>query len=234
MAKRGEASQPGAEGAIGSTSSVLVGHVILLNGTPSSGKTTIARALWDALEPPHWYRSLDDFRQGYQRRHWQADQGPLFDQVFRGFIRSVREMALVGHDVITEAVMLPRNTDAYLDALDGITVYLVGARCPLEVAQRRERERTDRGSGPLDLAIPDFDLVHADRPYDVEFDTSVTSTADAVTLIRTAIAAGRPPTAFDILRARRGARPRTRAPRPGDDKNGLNVAHQTKARRHGV
>ena len=182
----------------------MVGHIILLNGTPSSGKTTIARALWDELEPPHWYRSLDDFRQGYQTRHWQAGPGPLFDSVFRGFIRSVRQMALVGHDVITEAVMLPGNTDAYLDAFDGITVYLVGVRCPLQVAQRRERDRTDRSGGPVELAIPDLDLVHADRPYDVEFDSSVASTADAVALIRSRVAAALPPTAFHLLRSRRG------------------------------
>jgi len=178
------------------------GHVILLNGTPSSGKTTIARALWDELEPPHWYQSLDDFRKGYQERLWRDDPRPLFTRVFRGFIRSVREMALVGHDVITEAVMLPGNTDAYLDALAGVRVYLVGVRCPLEVAQRRERERTDRLNGPIDLAIPDFDLVNADRPYDVEFDTSLTSTAQAVALIRTVLSSGRPPTAFDVIRSR--------------------------------
>jgi chloramphenicol 3-O phosphotransferase len=97
--------------------------------------------------------------------------------------------------------MLPGNTDLYLDTLDGITVYLVGVRCPLEIAQRRERERTDRLGGPIDLAVPDFELVHADRPYDVDFDTSVTSTSEAVVLIRDAL--NRPPTAFDILRSRR-------------------------------
>lgn len=175
----------------------------MLNGTPSSGKTTIARALWEELEPAHWYRSLDDFRQGYQERQWREDPRPLFDLVLRGFVRSVREMALAGHDVITEAVMLPGNTSTYVDALGGITVYLVGVRCPLEVAQGRERERTDRLGGPIELAIPDFDLVHADRLYDVEFDTSVTSTADAVRLIRDRLAAGRPSTAFGILRSRR-------------------------------
>jgi chloramphenicol 3-O phosphotransferase len=172
-----------------------------LNGTPSAGKTTIARALWNELEPPHWYRSLDDFRKGYQERHWLADRRPLFDLVFRGFVRTLRGMALVGHDVLTESVMLPGNTDLYLDTLDGITVYLVGVRCPLEIAQRRERERTDRLGGPIDLAVPDFELVHADRPYDVDFDTSVTSTSEAVVLIRDAL--NRPPTAFDILRSRR-------------------------------
>ena len=177
-----------------------VGHVILLNGTPSSGKTTTARALWSQLEPPHWYRSLDDFRQGYQPEHWRTDPRPLFQLVLRGFIRSVREMALAGHHVITETVMLPGNTDAYLNALAGIRVYLIGVRCPLDVAQRRERERTDRLGGPIELAVPDFDLVHADRQYDVEFDSSVTSTPDAVAMIREALDSGRPPSAFESMR----------------------------------
>jgi hypothetical protein len=61
----------------------------------------------------------------------------------------------------------------------------------------------------------------------------VTSTADAVTLIRAAVTR-RPPTAFDILRARHGVRGRTRAPRPDGDKNGPDVTHQTEARRRGL
>ena len=181
------------------------GHVILLNGSPSAGKTTTARALWKELEPPHWYRSLDDFRQGYTDEQWASESRPPFEWLFLGFIRSVREMALAGHHVIAEAIILPENIATYLDAPDGIEVYLVGVRCPLEVAQHRERDRTDRLGSPVDLAVPWFDQVHADRPYDVEFDTSVISTAEAVAHIRAFLASGRPPTAFDVLRARRAA-----------------------------
>lgn len=179
------------------------GRVILLNGTPSSGKTTIARALWDRLDPPHWYRSLDDFRQGYQPRHWSEDPRRLFDRVFQGFVRSIAQMAWAGHSVITEAVILPTNADAYLEALDGLAVALIGVRCPLEVAQERERRRTDRAGGPIDLAVPDFDAVHRDVRYDVDVDTSVTPVAEAVDRISARLASPDPLTAFAVLRGRR-------------------------------
>lgn len=60
----------------------------------------------------------------------------------------------------------------------------------------------DRLGSPVDLAVPWFDQVHADRPYVVEFDTSVISTADAVARIRDFLASGRAPRAFDALRSR--------------------------------
>jgi chloramphenicol 3-O phosphotransferase len=110
-------------------------------------------------------------------------------------------MAWAGHHVITESVILPRWVDTYLDAFDGLTVVLVGVRCPLGVAQERERRRTDRRGGPIDLAVPDFDALHRDVSYDVDFDTSVTAVADAVRLIRDQLRS--PATAFDVLRARR-------------------------------
>jgi chloramphenicol 3-O phosphotransferase len=177
------------------------GRVILLNGSPSAGKTTIARALWAELEPPHWYRSIDDFREGYLVRHWDEGPRPKWDDLVSGFVRSVAEMAWAGHHVITESVILPRWVDTYLDAFDGLTVVLVGVRCPLGVAQERERRRTDRRGGPIDLAVPDFDALHRDVSYDVDFDTSVTPIADAVRLIRDQLRS--PATAFDVLRARR-------------------------------
>lgn len=186
------------------------GHVLLLNGAPSSGKTTIARALWEELEPPHWYRSLDDFRKGYLDRHfdpargpwWRIDERPLFFALLDGYLRSLRAMALAGHHVIAEAVILPKTRDLYLDALGGLPVFLVGVRCPVDVAERRERARTDRpGSAPIELRVPEFDLVHSHGAYDVEVDTSTTSVAVAVASIRRALAS--PPTAFQRILARR-------------------------------
>jgi hypothetical protein len=49
--------------------------------------------------------------------------------------------------------------------------------------------------------VPDFDALHRDVSYDVDFDTSVTAVADAVRLIRDQLRS--PATAFDVLRARR-------------------------------
>jgi chloramphenicol 3-O phosphotransferase len=193
-----------------------VGHVILLNGPPSSGKTTIARALWEVLETPHWYRSWDDFREGYLPRHLHSERGPssriderpLFQMLSDGYRAAIRAMALVGHNIISESVILPANIDRYLTALEGIPVFLVGVRCTLDVAEQRERARapTERHQGlPIDLRVPEFELVHSHGEYDVEVDTSVSSIAEAVATIRSALATPPSPGAFERIRARRGA-----------------------------
>jgi uncharacterized membrane protein YkvA (DUF1232 family) len=53
---------------------------------------------------------------------------------------------------------------------------------------------------PIDLRVPEFELVHSHGLYDVEVDTSMTSIADAVGLIRARLSA--PAAAFETLRAR--------------------------------
>jgi len=193
-----------------------VGRVILLNGAPSSGKTTIARALQEVLDPPHWYRSLDDFRKGYLDRHLESSRGPwwttkdrtLFELVLRGYLRALREMALVGNHVISEAVILPASLGLYLEAFSRVPVLLIAVRCPLPVAERRERERTDRHLGrPIELAVPEFDLVHSHGAYDAEVDTSVTSVADSVAAIVALVAAPPSPTAIERLANRRNGGP---------------------------
>jgi chloramphenicol 3-O phosphotransferase len=174
------------------------GRVILLNGAPSSGKSTIARALWQVLEPPHWYRSLDEFRKGYTEEAWDRGRGPwrsptrpMFLMLLEGYLGALRAMAFAGHQILSESVVLPVNVDLYRRSLEGLDVFVVGVRCPIDVAEARERARAplERHLGvPIELRVPEFELVHENGPYDVEVDTSVMSVADAVGKIREAIA----------------------------------------------
>jgi chloramphenicol 3-O phosphotransferase len=144
--------------------------VLFLNGSPSAGKTTLAKTLQDAASRPLFHRSLDDFLAGYALRFRQADDGTLFMRVLHGYLRSLRQLADAGNDLVAEAVFIPPNVPLYLEIFRGSDVLLVGVRCPLEIAQERENARTDRT--PLALNVPEFDAVHA-VPYDLELDASI-------------------------------------------------------------
>ncbi|MFI7707649.1 zeta toxin family protein [Nonomuraea sp. NPDC049480] len=51
------------------------GRLVFLNGTPSAGKTTVAKALQEELAEPFFHLSLDELRGGYPRRYWRQDHG---------------------------------------------------------------------------------------------------------------------------------------------------------------
>jgi chloramphenicol 3-O phosphotransferase len=63
-------------------------------------------------------------------------------------------------------------------------VLFVGLRLPRELAERRERERGDRGPGG---AAAFYDLVHAHAVYDLELDTSVLSPEECALQIKNAL-----------------------------------------------
>jgi len=147
----------------------VTGQVMLLNGSPSAGKTTLARAVQDAAPIPLFHRSLDDFLAGYPPRFREADDGTLFGRVLNGYVRSLADLAVAGNDVIAEAVIIPEWRGLYRDAFADVPVILVGVRCRLEVAQKREGARVDRPH--VDLDVPWFETVH-DLVYDAEVDTS--------------------------------------------------------------
>lgn len=163
--------------------------VILLNGTSSAGKTSLARALqrrWPGpllavgidtvvfalpgrwLNPPGWHEvfvytgSGDDLR---------ITAGPLGDRLVAGLHRSVAALAGQGFDVVVDHVLL--SPDWVADAaaaLRGFPVLSVGVRCPLAEVVRREAARADRTLGQ---ARAQFETVHAYAGYDVEVDTSL-------------------------------------------------------------
>jgi len=133
------------------------GRILLLNGPPSSGKTTLARAIQAAAEQPLWHQSLDDFRAGYSKRFWRVDDGSLFALAMYAYLRALRSIAEAGVDLVAESVITPTRRSMYLGVFDGFSVTFVGVRCTLPVAQAREHARTDRLRGPVDLDVPEFE-----------------------------------------------------------------------------
>ncbi len=168
------------------------GRIILINGTSSSGKSTLIRALQAALPDPWLEIGIDRFVFALPKRY--LDQ-PLWSEVFRyvradgvadgpfrieagelgrrlvsGMHRTVAALADSGLDVIVDHVLLePDWLEECRRLWAGSEVLFVGVRCPLEVVVERERNRRDRTIGQ---AAAQFAVVHRAGGYDVEVDTS--------------------------------------------------------------
>lgn len=203
------------------------GRVILLNGSSSAGKTTLASAIQRLSPAPIQHISLDQFRDGMSGRFRGMNSkpgepgarglnvapapGPTTELAFgdvgrlvlRGMRRAIAAFAKAGGDVVADDLLLePCFLTDYLDALDGLDVTFVGVRCPLEVVNDRERARPGRFPG---TAQAHFERVHAGCVYDVEVDTSAQSPRQCAAAVLGAVEAACAPSAFQRLRDQRRA-----------------------------
>lgn len=185
------------------------GRVIVLNGASSSGKTSILRALQDALPEPYLDAGLDKFLSMLPRRYLQP---PLWDDVLGladqagdaghrlvfAMHRAVAMLAHSGANLLIDHVLLDSAWACDLAVqLDGLDAALIGVRCPLDVLVERENARRERTPGQAALQ---HELVHDHGPYDFEVDTSLHTAAHCAASIRRWLDAGHPLTAFERLR----------------------------------
>ncbi len=179
------------------------GRIVLLNGTSSSGKSSVAGQLLLMLDPPHFHISVDainGMRAKQKTRELDAAElAAVLARTRAGFHRAVAGMAEAGNDVIADHVLSePWRLLDCLTVMAGYQVVFVGVRCAPAELERRERERGDRTPG---AALAQEPLVHAHGLYDIECDTTTASPYDCAVRIRDFLGAGQVPTAFDRLRA---------------------------------
>ena len=145
------------------------GRIILLNGTSSAGKSTLAQALRTELNPSFCYYASDQLAQaGFRPIGSQArseGRAPFFD----GFHRSIAAFASAGNDLLVEHIIEELSWAHDLSRLLApFDVFWIGVHAPLEEIERRERARGDRtlGEGLYHLKT------HSFCPYDLEVDSS--------------------------------------------------------------
>ena len=176
------------------------GLVIFLNGTSSSGKSSIATELLRILDETYFHMSIDDFHaMRVDRDIAPQDLQAEIDRTARGFHRSVAGMAAAGNNVVVDHVLTqPWRLQDCLTLFTPQDVVFVGVTCPLDEVQRREQERGDRDLG---LAARQFDQVHRHGIYDIECDTSVSTPSECAESITASLWQRPSPTAFERLRA---------------------------------
>lgn len=146
--------------------------IILLNGTSSAGKSTLARALQRKAGIPLLHTSLDTFVDMFL---WEAVTDPAERRVCHAagvdnFHHSLAHLAAGPFGMVVDHLLiLPEWHEATRAALANRRVHFIGVRCPLEVVEARERARPDRQAG---MAASQFSHIHRNQTYDFEVDTS--------------------------------------------------------------
>lgn len=185
------------------------GTIIVLNGTSSSGKTSLVRALQELLDEPFLDAGLDRFLWMLPSRYlrpplWDevlgraTEAGPAGHQLVSGMHHTIASLSRAGCNVIADHVLVePRWLQECAALLSDLPAYLVGVHCPLAILEERERQRKDRTLGQ---ARAQFGRVHAHGLYDVEVDTSLLSPEACALRIRARLEDGTGPVAFKRLR----------------------------------
>lgn len=202
------------------------GNIIFLNGTSSSGKTAISKALQEIMDEFYIHTGLDHYLERIPERMnvlsnglnpsladgflWIVPEGdtrvseiligPVGFRVLKGMYHAAAALALTGNDLILDDVIFDSEVlREAVNVLYTFNVLFVGVRCPLEVAEQRERERGDRMLG---LVKSDYDRVHAHGIYDFEIDTSTLFPTECAIQIKNRLVNGPPPDAFRRLQAK--------------------------------
>jgi chloramphenicol 3-O phosphotransferase len=177
---------------------VTPGQIVILNGVPRSGKTSIARSLqsrgpgvWVNLGVDSSSESLPGrFRPGIGLRPGgeRPDLEALVVTLYAALWDSVAAHARLGLNVVVDvgihdAYATPRRIARDASRrLDGLPTLVVGVRCPVEVVWARRRESWGQDLEDADertvAAVERWQAtVHERLDYDLDVDTSLLSPA---------------------------------------------------------
>lgn len=178
---------------------VEFGQIVILNGTPRSGKSSIVVAIQNAFDGIWMNLGVDVFARQVTPARYQPGIGlrpggerpdlePFLVASFNAMYSSIAAHSRVGLNVLVDvghhdSSSTPRFILAScIKHLEGLPVLFVGVRCPLEVIMERRRASLERHYlvGSSDEPTPEpvsrwHYEVHKPGIYDLEVDTSLLS-----------------------------------------------------------
>jgi chloramphenicol 3-O phosphotransferase len=194
------------------------GQIIILNGAPRSGKSSIVSVIQETFEGVWMNLGVDVFVRGVTPKRIQPGIGlrpgehdhaavPHIAALYAALYASIAAHSEQGLNVVTD---LDHHgaTQPMLRAgarrLEGLPVLFVGIRCPLDVIIRRriatgwQPEGTENDPIPPPIALWQRE-VHIPGIYDLELDTSEMTPEACAAVIRLRLDDGPPASAFAQL-----------------------------------
>lgn len=176
------------------------GKVIFLNGTSSSGKSTLAKALQVKLLEPFFLMDSDEFMLKLPERYLtdRKFMSKTYGKHMAAYHSAIVSMVKAGCNVVVDQVWADKDwvKPCVLQYKD-IEAVLVKVDCPQEELNRREKERGDRELG---LAESQANEVHFHGIYDVTVDTHTNTAEECADIIIGFLNSEDKPHAFDKLR----------------------------------
>lgn len=195
------------------------GQIVILNGTPRSGKSSIAAAIQQTFEGVWMNMGVDYFKQMTSERYQpgiglrpggeRPDLESLIVTLYRAMYEAIAAHSRLGLNVVVDV----GHHDAYsvplgilpscARLLKGLPVLFVGVRCPIELVMERRIATwhagyNDDGSIPKPVSLWQ-EAVHRPGIYDLEVDTALLDSEACAAIIRRRLEEGPPPSAFQRL-----------------------------------
>jgi len=198
-----------------------LGQIVILNGVPRAGKTSIATAIQASFDGvwinlgvdrykamiPERYQPGIGLRPGGEGPHLE----PMIQTMFRALYESIATHSRLGLNVVADTSHHDNyskplgNMKQGAQILSGLPVLLVGVRCPIEVVLARRLATWGKGyeeDGSIPPAVLRFQRdVHIPGIYDLEVDTSILTPEASAAKIREMLDNRPTPSAFEKIAA---------------------------------
>lgn len=193
------------------------GQIVILNGPPRSGKSSIATAIQETFDGIWMNLGVDGFMRmtparlqpgiGLRPGGERPDLEPAIVAMYAGMYESIVAHSRLGINVVADV----GHHDAHSEPLGilpdcarrlrGLPALLVGVRCPIDViVHRRVATGWQEGAEDIPKSVLAWQReAHLPGIYDLELDTSILSPAECAELIRQHLETGPPPTALEKL-----------------------------------
>jgi chloramphenicol 3-O phosphotransferase len=197
-----------------------LGQIVILNGIPRSGKSSIVTVIQDTFDGPWMNLGVDRYMGLTPKRYLpgiglrpggeRPDLESLVQVCYAALYESIAAHSRLGLNVVVDVghhdgYATPRGILAdCARRLEGLPALFIGVRCPNAVIMERRRNTgwdVGTGSEPSPEVLRWQRAVHTPGIYDMELDTSLLSPAESAEAIRQRLIHGPPPSAFHRLSA---------------------------------